>query len=185
MLSWSWIDKLRSKLSLKVEPINEDCNCAAVGVILIGQDNIETLMIKRHVRSNDPWSGQIAFPGGRFRVGDGNLLSTMMREVYEEVGINLSAHGEVIGSLSIVSPKNMPNLKVTPYVVIVKRKPILTLSYEEIEEAFWVNLNELRPGKSEVMTSFGPRIEDGFFYKNYFIWGMSNRILQELLSLLS
>lgn len=185
MSSWSWIDKLRSRLSLKIEAIDENCECAAVGVILTGnENNIETLMIKRHVKHNDPWSGQIAFPGGRFKITDGNLLSTMIREVYEEVGINLSAYGEILGSLSVVSPKNMPNLKVTPYVAVVLRKPIVIPSREEIEEAFWVNLNELKLGKSEVITSFGPRIETGFFYKNYFIWGMTNRILHELLSLI-
>lgn len=184
MSSQYWVHRLRSKLSLKIEPVNEDCKCAAVGVMLVSNDSIETLMIKRLVRHDDPWSGQVAFPGGRFKIGDGNLLSTMIREVYEELGINLSGVGEIIGSLSIVSPKNMPDLKVTPYVVVLNRKPVIIPSHEEVEEAFWVKLNELRPGRSEVVTVQGPRMVSGFFYKNYFIWGMTSRILRELLAII-
>ena len=185
MVVQNWVKRLRARLSLKIEPVDENCKCAAVSIMLIGNDdNIETLMIKRLMRPDDPWSGQIAFPGGRFKVGDGNLLSTMIREVYEELGINLAGQGEVIGSLSTVSPGNMPDLKVTPYVVVLERKPIIIPSHEEVEEAFWVRLNELRPGESEVITVLGPRIVSGFFYKNYFICGMTNKILKELLTLL-
>ncbi len=185
MVSQKWVEKLRAKLSLKIEPVDENCMCAAVGIMLTGDDNnIETLMIKRLVRHDDPWSGQIAFPGGRFKIGDGNLLSTMIREVYEELGINLAGQGEIIGSLDVVSPGNMPDLKVTPYVIVLKKKPIIIPSHEEVEEAFWVRLNELRPGESEVITALGPRIVSGFFYKDYFIWGMTNRILKDLLALL-
>ncbi|MEM3832091.1 MAG: CoA pyrophosphatase [Thermoprotei archaeon] len=184
MITQNWVKRLRSRLSLKIEPVDENCKCAAVSVMLTGDNDIETLMIKRLVKHDDPWSGQIAFPGGRFKAGDGNLLSTMIREVYEELGINLAGQGEIIGSLSIVSPGNVPDLKVTPYVVALKKKPMIIPSHEEVEKAFWVKLNELRPGESEVITVLGPRVVSGFFYKNYFIWGMTSRILKELLALL-
>ena len=38
----------------------------------------------------DPWSGQIAFPGGRHEPQDASLLDTATRETREELGLDLS-----------------------------------------------------------------------------------------------
>jgi 8-oxo-dGTP pyrophosphatase MutT (NUDIX family) len=40
-------------------------------------------------RSSDPWSGQVAFPGGKREVSDGNDQETAEREAWEEVGLRL------------------------------------------------------------------------------------------------
>ncbi|CAD7973160.1 unnamed protein product [Amoebophrya sp. A120] len=57
--------------------------------------NYEVFLILRQQLRNDPWSGQVAFPGGKSEK-DESLLETCLREVKEEVGIDLeknkSAH---------------------------------------------------------------------------------------------
>jgi 8-oxo-dGTP pyrophosphatase MutT (NUDIX family) len=64
---------------------------------LAGAD-IELLFIQRATRAGDPWSGQMAFPGGRRDPIDPSLQATAMRETVEEVGLDL-APARYLGSL--------------------------------------------------------------------------------------
>ena len=54
---------------------------AAVAAILRdgGADGAEVLFILRAESDRDPWSGHIAFPGGRREPDDGSLLTTAIR----------------------------------------------------------------------------------------------------------
>ena len=67
---------------------------AAVALIFrAGADGApELLFIKRAEYPADPWSGQIAFPGGREEPTDGELIQTAVRETREETGLDLAAH---------------------------------------------------------------------------------------------
>ena len=49
------------------------------------------LMIQRAVHEGDPWSGQMAFPGGRQEAQDPNAVATAKREMREEVGFDIDA----------------------------------------------------------------------------------------------
>ena len=52
---------------------------AAVALILApgAGDELELLLIERAKRSGDPWSGQMALPGGRREESDDSLLDTV------------------------------------------------------------------------------------------------------------
>ena len=48
------------------------------------------LFIRRAINPNDPWSGNVAFPGGKQDPDDGDDDErTAMRETQEEVGLDL------------------------------------------------------------------------------------------------
>ena len=54
---------------------------AAVAAILRqAPSGLEVLFIKRAERDGDPWSGHMAFPGGRREPHDSDLYSTALRE---------------------------------------------------------------------------------------------------------
>ncbi|MGB5283894.1 MAG: NUDIX domain-containing protein, partial [Polyangiales bacterium] len=64
---------------------------AAVAMLLReGASGPEVFFIRRAEHPRDPWSGHMAFPGGRRDAGDATLLDTAMRETREEVGVDLS-----------------------------------------------------------------------------------------------
>ena len=98
---------------------------AAVALILrAGADeNPELLFIKRAEYPGDPWSGHVAFPGGRREEQDASLAETASRETREETGIDLSAHGEIIGGLDELQPQSirLPELVVAPFVAVLQQ----------------------------------------------------------------
>ena len=149
----------------------------------------ELLFIKRADYPADPWSGQVAFPGGREEAGDANLADTAVRETREETGIDLRSDGTMIGTLDDLRPQTtaLPAIIVRPYVVLLNREESLLLS-DEVALAFWVPLEELRQADSWRDTSvFARGIQlsaRAFHHQGHVIWGMTERILAQLLALL-
>ena len=72
---------------------------AVAAVLRPGLDDTEVLLIRRAERPGDPWSGQMAFPGGHLEDDDPHLAHTAMRETAEEVGLDL-ADDALIGALA-------------------------------------------------------------------------------------
>ena len=59
---------------------------------------VELLFIERATKDSDPWSGQMAFPGGRMEPGDGSARATAERETREEIDLDLD-EADRLGSL--------------------------------------------------------------------------------------
>ncbi|HEX4632350.1 MAG TPA: CoA pyrophosphatase, partial [Gemmatimonadales bacterium] len=114
---------------------------AAVAVILHEDSGpgISALFIKRAEQAGDPWSGQIAFPGGRFEEGDGDLLATAIREAREETGIDLT-QAEALGPLDDINPRSphLPPIVVRPFVFAVPHRTPHTNSPAEVQRTFWI-----------------------------------------------
>lgn len=158
---------------------------AAVAVILrVGRhDAVEALFIKRAARDGDPWSGQIAFPGGRFDPTDASLEATAIRETLEEVELDLRAHGTILGPLDEIRPRTpvLPPVIVRPFVAIVGADAPVGGS-DEVAEAFWVPLDALFDPAAARETDIFVR---GFRMRRpaihvgtHAIWGMTEYILR-------
>ena len=57
--------------------------------------DLEMLFVKRSVYPGDPWSGQVAFPGGKAEP-DETFTETAIRETQEEIGIDLNECAECL-----------------------------------------------------------------------------------------
>jgi len=198
-------DEICEQLKRSLRPdrsieINPDIKQAAVALVLRNHGGLaEVLMIKRAANPRDFWSGHLALPGGRQEHGDANLHDTAVRETFEEIGINLAVGGEILGSLNTVAPvsQRTPTIAVTPFVAIA---PLEFHSVEgeteirnlilnnEVAATFWVPVSFLKTdGRSDIVS----RIIEGHKYewKAYPsihgpIWGLTERILTQFLSLL-
>jgi 8-oxo-dGTP pyrophosphatase MutT (NUDIX family) len=147
------------------------------------------LLIRRAERTGDPWSGHMALPGGRRQPGDPDLLTTAMRETWEEVGIDLS-RDDLAGSLDDVVPRTpvLPPIAVRPYVFPLGVRPEVVLN-PEVASATWVSLDHLlrldthHPVWLEVAGT--SRQVQAYQLEGGIVWGMTERILSGLTALLT
>lgn len=162
---------------------------AAVALVLraIEARGLELLFIRRAVYAEDPWSGQVAFPGGRREPGDESLERTAIRETWEETGIDLAASGAILGALDDVRPNTivLPRVVVRPFVAAVSADAQIRES-GEVAEAFWVPLDALREesgwGETEVTARGMAMRVQAFQHGEHVVWGMTERIVRQLLS---
>jgi 8-oxo-dGTP pyrophosphatase MutT (NUDIX family) len=159
---------------------------AAVAVIL-APDPDSILLIRRAEREGDRWSGQIAFPGGRWSPGDSDLAHTARRETMEEVGVDLSKY-PVLATLDDLAPRTpvLPPILVRPFVFALPEAGPL-IPNAEVAGAWWVPLDTLlepdllRPMELE---RYGTLVRgSGYHLKHGVLWGMTERILTPLLAL--
>ena len=165
---------------------------AAVAIVLRQTDEqrIELLLIKRSERADDPWSGHVALPGGRFDPEDATLQDTAVRETREETGIDLAADGLVLGTLDELRPRtpSLPPIIVTPYVAIVRPDVSIETS-DEVAAVFWVTLDSLADPASTMEAEVTARGSTwrvpSYQLSGYTVWGMTERILRNLLALVA
>jgi 8-oxo-dGTP pyrophosphatase MutT (NUDIX family) len=172
-------------------PFERGMIAAAVAVVLHeGDEGLEVLFIHRAVRAGDTWSGQIAFPGGRREPNDADLLATAIRETREEVGFDLST-AERLAVLDDLHPRTpvLPPVVVRPFVFALTARPTIVVG-PEVQDAFWVSFRALlAPGVLGEIVVDHPgiprRVLPAYTLGNRTIWGMSERILTPLISLVS
>ena len=163
---------------------------AAVALILRTSERglLELLMIRRAEYEGDPWSGHIALPGGREEPCDRSLEDTVIRETREETALDLARDGLIFGRLDDLGPRSapLPPITISPFLVAYGATGIVTLS-PEVAEAFWVPVEALRDPRAsrEIVLELtgGPRRVPSFEHEGRIIWGLTERILRQFLSL--
>lgn len=114
---------------------------AAVALLLRQcRHGVEILFILRAEFAGDPWSGNIAFPGGHIEADDDTARTAAERETLEELGIDLQQE-EFLGRLDDVAGAHLPVIVSCFAYVVAATTPII--ANQEINEAFWVPLAEV------------------------------------------
>jgi len=170
-----------------------DARPAAVALVLLDGNKttgLEILLIRRAERADDPWSGQIAFPGGRYEPDDPDLLATAIRETREETGVDLTS-AERLGPLDDLYPRTatLPPVVVRPFVFALVRRPPSLVPSDEVQRAFWLPLSRLGEAgvrRDITLTLRGvERTFPAYLVDDELIWGMTERILTPFIELSS
>jgi len=167
------------------EPIaRAERETAAVAVTLRnGPRGEEVLLIKRADREGDPWSGDVAFPGGRVEAEDASFRDTAVREAREEVGVDLEDVARFLGYMGSFQAKRK-GIWVVPAVFLVDRAVSIN-GNAEVSSHMWVPLQELlaRESRSTYSLERGgeTRSFPSFAIHGYVIWGLTERILTSLM----
>jgi 8-oxo-dGTP pyrophosphatase MutT (NUDIX family) len=162
---------------------------AAVALVLRAEtDGLSMLFIERASLPDDPWSGDLGFPGGKVEEGESDIRLTAERETREEIGLDLR-EGCYLGRLSDVSGAYLPVL-VSCFVYGVGNHPPFVFSHE-IRDAFWISHAGLISPERHVMArvSFGGKmLERPAIHLPQrgkpVLWGITYRLVVEFLELL-
>ncbi|GBD13965.1 putative Nudix hydrolase NudL [bacterium HR24] len=160
---------------------------AAVLVPLYLKDGEVHVLFTERTHHVEHHKGQISFPGGARDPEDPDLMTTALRESYEEAGIR-PEDVEVIGRLDDII--TITNFLVTPYVGVLRcdsgyqfcAHPHEVASLLEVPLPHlldWRNMElELRQWRGT------PVLVPAFRWNGYRIWGATARILKQFLDLL-
>src|SRR5262245_28646435 len=184
------LDEIRRALAAHAPEVapDPDARRAAVAMCLrerAGDGAPEVLFIERARREGDPWSGHMAFPGGRVDGGDLSPRRAAERETFEEVGL-LLAGSERLGRLDDMRghhAASQPALVISGFVYRVEEPPPLVLS-DEVEQAFWFPLAELLEPGRRVEYRFGPGSAGRYpgilvgVPDRHVVWGLTYRFLE-------
>jgi 8-oxo-dGTP pyrophosphatase MutT (NUDIX family) len=159
---------------------------AAVALVLrpTAKETVEILFIERASRADDPWSGQIAFPGGRHDAGDSSLEATAIRETMEEVALDISRPGAIAGWLDELRPATpvLPPVVVRPFVVTVAENAHAAAQPPEVAALFWAPLDDVldqsATRETQILVRGTRTLRPAIHYEGRIIWGMTERILR-------
>lgn len=141
------------------------------------------LILTKRTEEVPTHKGQIAFPGGGFEEGDGDLLATALRETQEEIGLEPGAV-EIIGTLDDTVTVTSRHV-VRPFVGFVPHPYSYRLDPFEIERLIHLPILPLLSGapfREEIWERDGQPVVVYFYeYDGDTIWGLTARILKQFM----
>ncbi len=170
-----------SRLAGRLRPSPDESAHAAVAILVRPTaDDLEFFLVKRAEVPGDPWSGDMAFPGGKKTPGDRSLLDTVAREVREETGIDLN-EASAAGFMEPLFSSVRRTLCVQPIIYRLDEAPEVHLNYE-LTKYMWVPLTALRGSRAQATVKGweGPVFRVGCDV----VWGLTYRMLEKILELL-
>lgn len=163
---------------------------AAVALVLRERSgDLEALFIRRAEHEGDPWSGHLAFPGGRIDPGDVDARAAAERETLEELSLDLD-RARLLGRLSDVLG-HAESIRVSAFVYGIDGDPELEPNHE-IREAFWSPLSHCDDPERQAIREFRyldrsmplPTVRLLDDPRAPVLWGITYKFVDEFMSIL-
>lgn len=160
-------------------------------VALVFRPGPDLLFIRRSEREGDPWSGHMAFPGGRVDAVDADDRATAERETWEEVGLDLARHGRLLGALDpLVTPRaaSRRQLVVCPFVYALSADPLLRVN-DEVAAVHWFSFDRLLAGEGRTTRTWTwmeqSMVLPSVHLDGIEVWGLTLRMLDDLIDIVA
>jgi len=163
-----------------------DARLAAVLILFYEQNNAPHLVFMQRNTYPGVHSNQISFPGGKHEQDDKDMITTALRESYEELRI-VSHNVEVLGSLTkIYIPPS--NFIVEPILGICKHRPDFIPDKNEVAEIIEIPFSHFMSEQSvqtvEVESTGHRHKVPAYVINGKVIWGATAMILAELVCIM-
>jgi 8-oxo-dGTP pyrophosphatase MutT (NUDIX family) len=186
------LEEIRRSLSghaPRLQPLQGKRQAGVALVLREDRPEPELLFIERARQEGDPWSGHMAFPGGRVDPGDRDARRAAERETREEVGLSL-AGAAYLGRLDDLEGRHAgrpAGLVVSAYVYRVAEPPPLVPNYE-VQQTIWFPVQDLRDPARQVEVRPAPGLPayPGILVgepERHVVWGLTYRFLELFLAL--
>lgn len=200
------VDNIKNKFKDYKPYINgaQKMNKASVLIPLVKQSGVHHILFEVRSKNLNTQPNEIAFPGGKIDPGE-TPLNAAIRETCEELGTDKS-NVEIISPLDLlVTPMD---LIIHPYLGIIHDLKQLSINEDEVDHIFLVPIKHLLENKATIYDNqikiipnndfpydiipnksnykFGSGNYPVFFYsyKDYIIWGITAKILENFLNFL-
>ena len=182
---------LRRHEPLRVSLDGEPSRAAVAMVLEPRADDLHLFFIHRAEHDADPWSGHMGFPGGRKDPEDPDVLNTVLREVHEEVGIDLRRQARLIGPIDevqgVARGRQLP-LVISPFVFVLETA-VEPRPNHEVQSVLWVPLSYLAEPSNESIVEYfinGQQMRlPAYIYQDRTIWGLTFRMIRGFFEVVS
>lgn len=158
---------------------------AAIALMLRQNNNeVEALFIERARHQADPWSGQMAFPGGMVEAFDVDARQAAERETAEEVGIDLSSE-VYLGQLDDQQGRHRGHphgIIIRGYVYAVEHKISAQRNYE-VQDIVWVPIRRFLDARHYTQVVHPVEPDENFpgirisGKEHQVVWGLTRRFI--------
>jgi 8-oxo-dGTP pyrophosphatase MutT (NUDIX family) len=178
------VDQLLERYPLLRPPIST-AGAAVTIVLREGSHGVETLLIQRAEDPEDPASGDVGLPGGHVDESDGSLLGTALRELREEVGLQVE---DLSGLPRYVTTAPAPRFGLHVGVFAARLGPAAThpsaADPKEVAHVFWLPSERLADTRQvSRATATGEREVPATVYEGHVVWGFTRRVLRDFFGL--
>ena len=141
------------------------------------------LLLERTADDRDPWSGHLAFPGGRIDTSDLSLLHCAIRETFEECGIQLQEKHmhTVLPSAPAGRFVAQKTLWVQPFHFYLAELPDITLQQKEIAAWHLLKVEDFLDPLNHKQEAFSHKTPEKLFpciaVGNKLLWGFTYGVL--------
>ena len=181
----SSIEQIRKRF-VDLEPAADarSARRASVAIVLCGDcARPSVCFVERARRAGDPWSGDVAFPGGWAKGEDESLRATAMRETHEEIGLDL-ADGHHVGDVAPMPISRFDSglgILGASVFYVGESRPALRPDAREIARAFWVPTAHLHHPDNRTVVHWSrsgpPHPRPAIMFDGRVIWGLTYRVL--------
>ncbi|MHA2394518.1 MAG: NUDIX hydrolase [Promethearchaeota archaeon] len=168
------IERISESLGSSSNTLKADA--AVVLIFKIIEQDVHILLVKRVENPSDPWSGQMALPGGKKDIEDRDLVETIVRETREETNVDLVDQCRFVGVMDSVRLRHRP-MTIQPFVYFTTDELKIIINRKELEKFVWIPSKHLNSPNGSV--SYKNLEYPAFIVARDIIWGLTYQLLKE------